>query len=286
MTAFTVAGVPVEVLPTGRVTDLESVSLSGFAENESAHTRDDLEPFLLHLEERTSEHGTQPDGNGPALVTADNGLIRVRHSAFEAEIDPIRGCGRLQRDPRSEFPLRVTLRVAVCSRLPLVSRVPLHAAGVVVNNNGLVFFGPSGAGKTTLSRLSPKPVLSDELVVAGASPPELSNAGFFASSPTTTRRHHLRALIELDKGAQFSMIRLGSQEAFRRLLSVTMIPASSVLWNASMRVISDLIHEVPVYRMAWTPSKPPWELIASELDIADTRPIVADPTRHMKGLRH
>ncbi len=286
MTAFTVAGVPIEVVPNGRVTDLELASLAGFAGNQCAHTKVDLEPFLLHLEERISAHDIGPCGDGPAMVTADNGLIQVRHSAFEAEIDPVRGCGLLYRDPRSEFPLRVTLRVALCSRLPLASRVPLHAAGIVVENAGLVFFGPSGAGKTTLSGLSPYPVLSDELVVAGANPPEVSNAGFFAASPTTTGRHRLKALIELDKGARFSMIRLGSREAFHRLLSVTMTPSSSVLWNASMSVISDLIREVPVYRMAWSPSEAPWDLIASELDNVVGPANAAEPTGTAKGLRH
>jgi hypothetical protein len=45
--------------------------------------------------------------------------------------------------------------------------VLLHAAGVVRNGFGYVFFGPSGAGKTTTSRIAARSfdVVSDDLVV-------------------------------------------------------------------------------------------------------------------------
>lgn len=45
--------------------------------------------------------------------------------------------------------------------------VLLHSSGVVRNNAGYIFFGPSGAGKTTTSRLSARQatVLSDDLVI-------------------------------------------------------------------------------------------------------------------------
>jgi len=277
MTGFTVAGIPLEVGPEHLVSDVEREILEMVADRKRTTSSPAVIPFCLRLENRRCSKpadSLKSDG-GPATLTSDGGLIRLSHTAFTAEIDPLRGCGLLRRDPRDEFPLRVTLRVAMCGRLPLVGAVPLHAAGVVMEGSGVVFFGPSGAGKSTLSATSPYPVLSDELVIAGTRPPTVASAGFLVSGSSALGRHDLRALVELDKGSEFAMIELGSKEAFRRLLMVTMVPDSSALWARSMAVLTKLIHEVPVYRMAWSPADPPWERIASLVEFGREDSVIA-----------
>jgi hypothetical protein len=117
-----------------------------------------------------------PD-HGPAAVTETNGGISLRHARFAADLEPLQRHGRLRRDPSTSAPLEITLRTALCCALPLEGCVALHAAGLVIDGRGAVFFGPSGAGKTTLSRLSPHPVLSDELVVVSGPPWELRPSG-------------------------------------------------------------------------------------------------------------
>jgi hypothetical protein len=158
----------------------------------------------------------------------------------------------------------------MCSRLPLIGAIPLHSAGIIIRGAGVIFFGPSGAGKSTISAVSPYPVLSDELVVAGTHPPSLSSAGFFASGFDALGQVRLSALVELDKGEKFSMIELGRKEAFHRLLPVTMVPTSTALWDRSLAVLNDLVSDVPVFRMAWSPSSSPWTQIESHLELAGT----------------
>jgi hypothetical protein len=109
--------------------------------------------------------------------------------------------------------------MALLTRAPLVRALPLHAAGVALPSGGVAFFGPSGAGKTTLSSCSPYPVLSDELVVARlGEPATLIRSGFWGegSGPPVSPAP-LTALVELGKGPRFTLERLRPTEALRRL---------------------------------------------------------------------
>jgi len=270
VTELTVAGLPLEIGPRELVTDLEAEMLAELSARTERDSGAGGDPFRLRLRNRRAGCPVAASfaDDGPATISTRGGLIRLTHRAFAADLEPHRGCGRLQRDPKDGFPLEVTLRVALCSRLPFIGGLPLHGAGVVIGGSGVVFFGPSGAGKSTIAAASPYPVLSDELVVAGTDPPTLSSAGFFATESDTFGRFDLRALVELEKSVGFSMTVLTPKEAFRRLLSVTMVPASSALWSPSMSVLTALIREVPVYRMAWSPREAPWAQITSRLDLA------------------
>jgi len=269
MTAVTVGGVPFEIGPTHVVSELEHQSLKNFSDRGSFDSVNGMKAFQLRLQDQCCSKNVDPslDGSGPTTISTDGSVIRLRHRAFRAEIEAIEGCGCLHRDPGLRFPLEVTLRVVMCSRLPLIGAVPLHAAGIIIGGTGVIFFGPSGAGKSTISALSPYPVLSDELVVAGTHPPSLSSAGFFASGFDAPGQVRLSALVELDKGEKFSMVELGRREAFHRLLPVTMVPTSTALWDRSMAVLYDLVSNVPVFRMAWSPSSSPWTQIQSHLNV-------------------
>jgi hypothetical protein len=287
VTAVTVAGVPLEVGPARRVTEGEVGALADLMHCRGNQGGAAVDSFRLRLVDRAPrDRRADVEGDGPALVSTRGGLVTVSHPAFEAVLDPVGGRGVLTRDPRTVFPLRVTLRVALCSRLPLASMVPLHAAGMVLGGPGVVFFGPSGAGKTTLSKRSPYPVLSDELVVAGARPPTVADAGFFALPSTRPGRHPLVALVELDKGDELIIEQLDPVESYRRLLSAVMVPVSSRLWQAAMAVVTDLVTEVPVYRMAWSPAEPPWDGLAEIIDLTNDRSGSSAPTGAGKGTRH
>lgn len=87
-------------------------------------------------------------------------------SYFErGEVDFEKGLGRVEIAPQASMEnfLRVIYAVLCLQHGGLL----LHAAGVIRNGEGIVFFGPSGAGKTTTAGIAAQSarVLSDDLVI-------------------------------------------------------------------------------------------------------------------------
>lgn len=199
---------------------------------------------------------------GPAEITSLGNTVSVRHSRFVAELDPIEGCGRLARGDDTSAALEITLRTALCCILPLRGGVALHAAGMEMDDRGTVFFGPSGAGKTTLASLCPYPVFSDELVAVIGFPWKLHRTGVWGelgdSANAAEQPRPLYMLAELAKGTGFELRPLDQKSAMRRLLEVVVLPPSIPLWTEAARVLRDLVTSIPVYRMGWSPAEPPW----------------------------
>jgi hypothetical protein len=208
-----------------------------------------------------------PD-HGPAAVTETNGGISLRHARFAADLEPLQRHGRLRRDPSTSAPLEITLRTALCCALPLEGCVALHAAGLVIDGRGAVFFGPSGAGKTTLSRLSPHPVLSDELVVVSGPPWELRPSGTwgeFGPQSTSLDAVPLEVLADLGKGSKTVFTPLATGAALRRLLGVVVLPPSVSLWDRALGIVAELVRSVPTFRLEWSPAAPPWRALETVL---------------------
>lgn len=94
----------------------------------------------------------------------EDGRITFRSFFEQGWIDRDAGCAQLtlreQGDPEN------FLRVVYAWECLFRGGLLLHASGVIRGELGYVFFGPSGAGKTTVTRLSPEAiVLSDDLVI-------------------------------------------------------------------------------------------------------------------------
>jgi hypothetical protein len=204
----------------------------------------------------------------------------VEHRDFSAVLDPAAATGGLERHPAQGFPLALTLRLAMSSRLPLVGGVPLHAAGIVRDGRADVFFGPSGAGKSTLAGLSAAPLLSDELVAVLPAPGDPARFvcaatgvwGTLGSRAAPRGAFPLRALVQLGRGDRFALQRLEPPAALRALVGVTMIPAADWLWRAGLGALRTLASAIPAYRMEWSPALPPFE--ALELTLARGREAV------------
>jgi hypothetical protein len=209
----------------------------------------------------------------PAVLRWADGKLLSSHCSFTAEIDPLEGRASLFRREERAYPLEVVIRTAMLARLPLVGGLPLHAAGVVLEGKGVGFFGPSGAGKTTLAGTCPHPVLSDELIaVVPGAPFGLARSGFWGEGRGDGRPHAapLAALVDLGRGPRFALTRLVPPQAIRRLVASVPIPLAPPLWSRALAVVVELAARVPVYRMEWTPSEPPWEGLAEALATART----------------
>ena len=215
----------------------------------------------------------------PAVQRWSESRLLVSHRSFTAEIDPFSGRALLHRREERAYPLEAVIRTAMTARLPLLGGLPLHAAGVVAEGRGVAFFGPSGAGKTTVASTSPYPVLSDELVaVVPGRPFALVRSGFWGEGEETgpTGSVTLALLVDLAKGPAFTLTRLRPAEAAGRLLASTPVPLAPPLWSRALAVAAALVREVPVQRMEWAPAEPPWERLAGVLGVGPERGRGAD----------
>jgi len=262
------AGLRFVVEPDGLLTAGERAAITRLDEQVTAS---EGLPFRLELESRPPADETIEAAGRPADVHAEGRLVRLAHRDFEAALDIRRRLGVLRRDPAGAFPLEVTLRTAMCCALPLAEGVALHAGGAVLPPGGVVFFGPSGAGKTTAAACCPHPVLSDELVAVRGDPFEVRATGFWgelAPAGTTARLAPLAAVVELAKGPRLSITPLAPEEAFRHLLSCIVLPASDALWNHALATVARLVRAAPCLRLSWSPTRSPWEDLCSAIEAA------------------
>lgn len=205
----------------------------------------------------------------PAVQRWAGDRLLASHRSFTAEIEPFAARARLFRSEERAYPLETVIRTAMMARLPLVGGLPLHAAGVVLARRGVAFFGASGAGKTTLAATSPAPVLSDELVaIAPGRPFTLTRSGFWgAGRPAAgAASAPLGLLIDLARGSAFRFERLSPAVAAGRVLASVPVPHAPALWQRVLEVIAELVSQLPVARMEWTPAAPPWERLAGLLE--------------------
>lgn len=210
----------------------------------------------------------------PAVQRWSEGRLLCSHRSFTAEVEPFSGRVRLHRREERAYPLEAVIRTSMMARLPLLGGLPLHAAGVAIEGRGVAFFGPSGAGKTTVASTSPFPVLSDELVaVAPGRPFGLVRSGFWGEGPARGRTGPvpLALLVDLAKGPGLRLTRLRPPEAAGRLLASVPVPLAPPLWSRAVAVAAELVREVPVDRMEWAPAEPPWERLAGALAAASPR---------------
>jgi hypothetical protein len=205
----------------------------------------------------------------PAVQRWQGERLLVSHRSFTAEIEPFAARARLYRCEERAYPLETVIRTAMMARLPLVGGLPLHAAGVVLGGRGVAFFGASGAGKTTLAATSPFPVLSDELVaIAPGRPFRLVRSGFWgeAAPGAGAAGAPLALLVDLAKGSQFRASRLAPALAVGRVLASVPVPRSLALAKEALDAVVELVGQVRVVRMEWTPAAPPWASLARLLD--------------------
>lgn len=144
-----------------------------------------------------------------------------------------------------------------------------HAAGIVHREKAYTFFGQSGSGKTTASRLSKgKPVLSDDLLLLS---PDVNGIDVWAT-PFGRRRHPdhsvapLRALLRLLQAPEDRVISMPPSEALAALV------ANSPVINADVARVpelmgwwSQILSRVPVYRLYFRKADTFWEVIDADI---------------------
>ena len=171
-----------------------------------------------------------------------------------------------------------TIAYACMQMLPRErNSVLLHAAGILWQGRGLVISGHSGAGKTTVSRLSLGygELFNDEMVIvdlSGERPMLLSTPFLGRKTPPELARRINRAvpadaLLLLAHAPGFELIRLSPSEAVMELLK-TDIAAVESLTSAEiwMEAVERLVQSIPVYQLRFRPTTELWDFLAGALD--------------------
>ncbi|MCI0396973.1 MAG: hypothetical protein L0332_31405 [Chloroflexi bacterium] len=141
---------------------------------------------------------------GAWIIQASYEANRLVYCSYQeqGEVDLVAGRGVLEMAPEAQ--VENFLRVLYAWLCLKNQALLLHAAGVIRDGQGYVFFGPSGAGKTTTSRLAARAahVVSDDLVIirAGEEGCTLYGVPFrgeFSDAPRANLQAPLRGLFRL-----------------------------------------------------------------------------------------
>jgi hypothetical protein len=139
----------------------------------------------------------------------------------------------------------------------------IHASGVAINREGILFCGISGAGKTTLSRLWQQragvTVLSDDRVLV-----RKGQEGYVVyGTPwpgegrmASCKKAPLRRIVFLSKAKRNELVRLKKEEALRQIVTQCFPP----LWDregicAALELCGALLEAVPFFRFDFLPDE-------------------------------
>jgi hypothetical protein len=212
-----------------------------------------------------------------ARVTQHNGTVRISWGNMVAEWHRARRSGWI-RQPEADFLLPeghvreyacdTYLRVMLSYRLPEVGGFLLHAAGLVRNGKGYLFAGKSGAGKTTVTRLSaPEAVvlnddftlvrLSSEGVTVHGTPfyGEYGMGGANIGAP-------LAGIYFLSKADSHQALPLAPQVAIARLFgSILHFPSDRAVVQALLDLGTAICWRVPCFELRFSPDAAFWSCI-------------------------
>ena len=156
--------------------------------------------------------------------------------------------------------LRVVHSLALLERRTLV----VHASSLVREAGAYLFPGRSGAGKTTVTRLSPDAtLLSDEISLVEAAG-ACHGSPFWGelARPGENVRAGLRGIYFLSQASQHATAPLSRRQALVHLLpNVLFFAAEPALVERVLDVAAGLVAAVPCYRLSFRPDPGFWKVV-------------------------
>ena len=200
-------------------------------------------------------------------VARDSGIWSAERADFRFDWNSGSRSGRLEV-ALNAYSVDAALRILHTLLLAEAGGFLLHAASAVRNGRAFLFFGPSGAGKTTVARLavSDATLLTDEISYvrrdgesysAYGTPftGELAKPGENISAP-------IAALYHLVKAPTNRLTLMKEADAARALLeSVLFFAEDADLVKLVFKSVCDLVCQLPVYQLEFVPDKSVWDLV-------------------------
>jgi hypothetical protein len=218
----------------------------------------------------------------PALIDGEEESIahvgavtqfRVAAYAGSIDLDAQRAWVSTPNEARAASAIERVLSYICLQMLPRQHQsLWLHAVGLAWQGNGVVFFGPSGAGKTTLAGLARDRavILSDENVIVqyNAAGPQLMSTPFWGHSTPADLIQRVRrtvplcAMFSLRHTPDFAVRRLSAAEAVLALLATEKVATERVESAAAwLGAAQQLVQQVPVYELSFAPTLAVWEFL-------------------------
>lgn len=206
---------------------------------------------------------------GPWVIDVDYKDNRLTYQSYleRGEVDFVSGLGHLDMAPEAN--IENFLR-AIFAWLCLTNGgLLLHAAGVIRNGLGYVFFGPSGAGKTTTSRLAARSadIVSDDLVII-----RLNNGsgtlhgvpfrGQLSEAPRANQSAPLKAMFRLRQDTAHFVEPLSHIKAVADLVASSPFVVSDLsLANRLVEVCDVMAKTLPVMQLHFKRDDGFWKVI-------------------------
>jgi hypothetical protein len=222
---------------------------------------------------RLVQDETLPEPQGPffgARPRFAEGRCLLESPGFAGEIAPEDGIALLRAHPKAEpGDLAYFVRTVFALRAFEEGALLFHAAGIVHRGAAYAFFGHSGSGKTTASRLSPgKPVLSDDLVLLR----ETGSGWDTWATPFGRRRVRevrsapLRALLRLVQAPEERLEPMPRGAALGELVANSpVVNADPVRSAALLARWEGILRSVPIYFLHFRKSEAFWEVLDAQL---------------------
>jgi hypothetical protein len=206
----------------------------------------------------------------PALTGCfKEGVFCFDHPSMKGEIDDRQDQGKLW--VASDFKIESIeyyLRVVYALLAFRMGGIMMHAAGILRNGKAYLFFGHSGAGKTTVARLSSQDVvLNDDLIILLPEDGVWQAYGTPFWNPTQVRpspRHApLIGLYRLVQSKKVCLETLPASQALAELVANTpVLPEDPLRGGELMLRLAALLKEIPAFRLFFLPDDTFWRLIA------------------------
>jgi len=233
-------------------------------------TAETTDNFILRIH-LTSETPAAPAAAPDASFL--NGRIEVVEPGYHgsADLKARRAILHIASD-QPLYAVEYFLRVMYAALAFEAGGLLFHAAGIARNNRGYCFFGYSGSGKTTVSRLSAGDVvLNDDLVVLlPADDGWMAHATPFWN-PTQVRPMGRIAvpLVGLFRLVQDKVVYLeamSSGQALAEIIASAPVISTHAGWSDQLLARGlQLLQQIPVYELHFLPDASFWDVIAPQV---------------------